>query len=101
MAPFDRMAIPRLASVRHQHRNGHGLQHRAAGAAQDPLARAAVAVAAHDEEVRTEVADAREQLLADLLVMGCYGHSRARDWILGGVSRTVLRSMTVPVLMAH
>lgn len=38
---------------------------------------------------------------ADLLVMGCYGHSRAREWILGGVSRTVLQSMTVPVLMSH
>jgi nucleotide-binding universal stress UspA family protein len=38
---------------------------------------------------------------ADLLVMGCYGHSRARELILGGTTRTVLRSMTVPVLMAH
>ena len=38
---------------------------------------------------------------ADLLVMGCYGHSRAREWVLGGTSRTVLASMTVPVLMAH
>lgn len=38
---------------------------------------------------------------ADLLVMGCYGHGRAREWILGGASRTVLRSMTLPVLMAH
>ena len=38
---------------------------------------------------------------ADLLVMGCYGHGRAREWILGGASRTVLASMTLPVLMAH
>jgi len=38
---------------------------------------------------------------ADLLVMGCYGHSRAREWVLGGTSRTVLNSMTMPVLMAH
>lgn len=38
---------------------------------------------------------------ADLLVMGCYGHSRARERILGGVSRTVLQSMTLPVLMVH
>ncbi|MES2992495.1 MAG: universal stress protein [Pseudomonadota bacterium] len=38
---------------------------------------------------------------ADLLVMGCYGHSRARELVLGGASRTVLRSMTLPVLMAH
>ena len=38
---------------------------------------------------------------ADLLVMGCYGHGRAREWILGGVSRTILDAMTLPVLMAH
>jgi len=38
---------------------------------------------------------------ADLLVMGCYGHMRAREWLLGGASRTVLQSMTLPVLMAH
>ena len=37
----------------------------------------------------------------DLLVMGCFGHSRAREWVLGGATRTVLQSMTVPVLMAH
>jgi len=38
---------------------------------------------------------------ADLLVMGCYGHSRARELVLGGATRTVLRSMTLPALMAH
>lgn len=38
---------------------------------------------------------------SDLLVMGCYGHSRARELVMGGASRTVLRSMTLPVLMAH
>lgn len=38
---------------------------------------------------------------ADLVVMGVYGHTRVREMMLGGVSRTLLRSMTVPVLMAH
>ncbi|GIZ50476.1 universal stress protein [Noviherbaspirillum aridicola] len=38
---------------------------------------------------------------ADLLVMGGYGHARVREILMGGVSRTVLRSMTVPVLMSH
>jgi nucleotide-binding universal stress UspA family protein len=38
---------------------------------------------------------------ADLMVMGCYGHSRARELVLGGVTRTVLRAMALPVLMAH
>ena len=40
-------------------------------------------------------------LVADLMVMGAYGHSRVRELILGGATRTVLASMTVPVLMAH
>jgi nucleotide-binding universal stress UspA family protein len=38
---------------------------------------------------------------ADLLVMGGYGHSRIRESLLGGVTRTVLEEMTLPVLMAH
>lgn len=38
---------------------------------------------------------------ADLLVMGAYGHSRVRELLLGGATRTVLDSMTLPVLMAH
>ncbi len=38
---------------------------------------------------------------SDLIVMGAYGHTRFREVVLGGVTRTVLQSMTVPVLMAH
>jgi nucleotide-binding universal stress UspA family protein len=38
---------------------------------------------------------------ADLLVMGAYAHSRVRELVLGGATRTILESMTVPVLMAH
>ncbi len=38
---------------------------------------------------------------ADLIVMGIYGHSRMREFVLGGVSRTLLASMTVPLLIAH
>jgi nucleotide-binding universal stress UspA family protein len=37
----------------------------------------------------------------DLLVMGAFGRSRFREWILGGATRHVLESMTVPVFMAH
>jgi nucleotide-binding universal stress UspA family protein len=33
--------------------------------------------------------------------MGCYGHSRARELMLGGATRTVLQTMTLPVLMAY
>ncbi|HEX8614722.1 MAG TPA: universal stress protein [Telluria sp.] len=38
---------------------------------------------------------------ADLLVMGAYGHSRVRETILGGVTRTLFESTGLPVLMAH
>ena len=38
---------------------------------------------------------------ADFIVMGGYGHSRLREFVLGGVTRSILRSMAVPVLMSH
>ncbi|WP_413465224.1 universal stress protein [Janthinobacterium rivuli] len=40
-------------------------------------------------------------LQADLFVMGAYGHARWNEILLGGVTRTLLRSMTLPVLMSH
>lgn len=38
---------------------------------------------------------------ADLIVMGAYGHSRFREAILGGATRDMLESATLPVLMMH
>jgi nucleotide-binding universal stress UspA family protein len=38
---------------------------------------------------------------SDFIVMGGYGHSRLREFVLGGVTRTIFRSMTAPVLMSH
>ena len=38
---------------------------------------------------------------ANFIVMGGYGHSRLREFVLGGVTRTILHSMTVPALMSH
>lgn len=38
---------------------------------------------------------------ADFMVMGGYGHSRLREFVLGGVTRSIFRAMTVPVLMSH
>lgn len=38
---------------------------------------------------------------ADFIVMGAYGHSRLREWALGGTTRDVLNTMTVPVLFSH
>jgi nucleotide-binding universal stress UspA family protein len=45
--------------------------------------------------------DAVSDFGADLLVMGAWGHSRLRERLLGGVTRTILQQMTVPVLMSH
>lgn len=44
---------------------------------------------------------AADGLGAEVLVMGCYGHAPARELVLGGATRTVLREARVPVLMAH
>jgi nucleotide-binding universal stress UspA family protein len=38
---------------------------------------------------------------ADLLVMGAYGHSRLREWILGGATEEVLATARLPVLVSH
>lgn len=38
---------------------------------------------------------------ADLVVMGAYGHTRLREMVLGGVTREMFRSMTVPLFMSH
>jgi nucleotide-binding universal stress UspA family protein len=35
------------------------------------------------------------------MVMGGYGHSRLREFVLGGATRSILSSMTIPVLMSH
>jgi nucleotide-binding universal stress UspA family protein len=41
------------------------------------------------------------QRRADLVVMGCYGHSRLREQVFGGVTRGLLAALPISVLMAH
>jgi len=69
------------------------------------LARHGIKVELRNERPNGDIADAllacADGRRADLLVMGCYGHTRLREILLGGVSRTILRSMTIPTLMAH
>jgi nucleotide-binding universal stress UspA family protein len=38
---------------------------------------------------------------ADVIVMGAYGHSRAREFLFGGVTRDLLATSPIPLLMAH
>jgi len=54
-----------------------------------------------DIDVGNALLSIATDLGSDMIVMGGYGHSRFREILLGGVTRTVLQSMTVPVLMSH
>lgn len=69
------------------------------------LARHGVNVEVRREENANDVGSALLSLAADigadLLVMGGYGHTRFREVLLGGVTQTILKSMTIPVLMSH
>jgi|LNFM01.1.fsa_nt_gb nucleotide-binding universal stress UspA family protein len=49
------------------------------------------------EEIRVRAIDRG----SDLIVMGCYGHSRLREFALGGVTRHLMREMTMPILFSH
>ncbi|MDP9195552.1 MAG: universal stress protein [Pseudomonadota bacterium] len=78
-----------------------------------PGADIALHLARHGLEVETvhekDTAEFPEQVMLrkaregkyDLVVMGAWGHSRLRQWILGGVTRAILQGMTTPVFMAH
>ncbi len=58
-------------------------------------------ITAGDIDVANTILSRAADASADLLVMGGYGHSRMREFILGGVTRGILASMTVPTLMSH
>ena len=73
-----------------EHLARHGLKVSAARTVTDRTISYADAILAHASDTG-----------ADLLVTGGYGHSRARELILGGVSRELLDHMTLPVLMSH
>ena len=86
-----------------------GIAAPAASAAQVAAALARRGIAAKPETETTSGEISVEDLLlsrasdldADLLVMGAYGHSRMREFVLSGVSRSIFRHMTLPVLMSH
>ena len=59
------------------------------------------ALADRGEGVGSDLLHAAGAMQADLLVMGGYGHTRLREWILGGATKEVLEKTTIPVLMRH
>jgi nucleotide-binding universal stress UspA family protein len=58
-------------------------------------------LAAGDTDIASTILSYAADSAADLIVMGGYGHSRLREFILGGATRGILNTMTVPVLMSH
>jgi len=52
-------------------------------------------------DIGSQILSRAADIGADLIVMGAYGHARVREMVLGGVTRTMLDAMTVPVLMSH
>jgi len=52
-------------------------------------------------DVSEVILDRARRFSADLIVMGGYGHSRAREWIIGGATRNTLSTSEFPILMAH
>jgi nucleotide-binding universal stress UspA family protein len=56
---------------------------------------------AADVDVGNQILSRAADLDVDLIVMGAYGHSRMSELILGGATRTIIQSMTVPVFMSH
>lgn len=69
------------------------------------LARHNIKVDILQEKTEIDIGNALLSLAANLnsnlLVMGCYGHTRLREILLGGATRTILQSMTIPVFMSH
>lgn len=56
---------------------------------------------AEDVDVGNQMLSRAADLGTDLIVMGAWGHSRLRELVMGGVTRTLLETMTVPVMLSH
>ena len=78
-----------------------------------PTADIAQALARHGVKCTSSVAYGTDQSVgdillnecsdygADLLVMGAYGHARLREFVVGGATRQILKTMTIPVMLSH
>lgn len=84
--PEEEGEMPGADIARHLDRHGIGVELRHITGWSNP-----------SEAILNEV----EKSGAQMIVMGGYGHSRFREWVLGGVTRDILKVAKVPVLMAH
>ncbi|ABD89576.1 universal stress protein [Rhodopseudomonas palustris] len=69
--------------------------------ARHDLAASANKFACEPANIHSAILSLAADTSADLLVMGGYGHSRIREFVLGGVTRGMFKSLTVPALMSH
>ncbi len=91
------LSVGSTATIENEHRGGDATHH----LARHGINATAAFSIAKDVDVGDVLLSRAADHGADLIVMGAYGHSRTREWLLGGATRHVLRHMTVPVLMAH
>jgi nucleotide-binding universal stress UspA family protein len=110
-ALFGALPMLRRASEVRLHRINppHKDRHHAVGITEElanTLARHGVSLEvvhsdAHGSEIGDELLGFGQDMDADLLVMGCYGHSPIREFVLGGTTRRVLAETTIPLLMSN
>lgn len=60
-----------------------------------------VRVVAERTDISSALLDEAHRISADLIVVGAYGHSRLREWIVGGATRDLLETSNLPLLMVH
>ena len=58
-------------------------------------------IVAGDTDVPNTILSYAADSSTDFMVMGGYGHSRLREFVLGGATRSMLQQMTAPTLMSH
>ena len=58
-------------------------------------------ITAEDRPIASTLQDAAMECGAGLLVMGAFGHSRVRDFVLGGATEGILSDLRLPVLLSH
>ena len=87
MASGDHGAVPSADIALHLARHGIKVE--------------AASTTANGDDVGDIILSRAADLGADMIVCGAYGHSRTREWILGGVTKTLIESSPVPVFLSH